>query len=159
MNLLELLKTDRIKVPLESADKRGVINELVSKLAESGGLKDEAAVSQAVWAREQTRTTGIGQGLAIPHAKSDACDQLMLAVGKPAEPIEFDSIDHQPVRLVFLLLSPLDRTSEHIQTLAAISRLMSIEAFREAAYETTTAKELLRLFEKYESTRTSASTR
>lgn len=159
MNLLELLKIDHIKVPLDSVDKQGVINELVSLLAESEAVKDVAAISQAVWSREKTRTTGIGQGLAIPHAKSDGCHRLTLAIGKPAQPIDFDAIDHQPVKLVFLLLSPHDRTSEHIQTLAAISRLMTIEEFRTAAYEAHSAEELYHLFEKYEPTRTSSATR
>jgi len=150
MNLLDLLKLDCIKVPLDHTEKMDVIGELVDTLAAAHGVRDAQTVKEAVWSREKTRTTGIGQGLAIPHAKSEICDHLLMAVGKPVEPIDFDSIDHQPVKLIFLLISPPDRTSEHIQTLARISRLMTISEFREAIYSAQSADEVYHLFKEYE---------
>lgn len=151
MNLLSLLRLDCIKVPLEHADKKGAIEEMVDMLARTDAITNVKALKEAVWSREQTRTTGIGQGLAIPHGKSEVCKQLLLGIGKPARPIDFQSIDRQPVRLIVMLVSPPDRTSEHIQALARVSRLMTMTEFREAVYAATSAAEIYRLFEQYES--------
>jgi fructose-specific phosphotransferase system IIA component len=135
MNLLDILSPDCVKVPLDARDKRGAIEELVDLLATAGKVNDPAALKQAVWTRETTRTTGIGHALAIPHGKSEGVSDLAMAIGKPAEPLDFQSIDNKPVRLVVLLASPLDRTSDHIQALARISRLLTVEEFRTRMYE------------------------
>jgi 16S rRNA (cytosine967-C5)-methyltransferase len=96
-----------------------------------GQGRDGTALKEAVWTREQTRTTGIGHGLAIPHGKCAGLSGLAMAIGKPAEPMDFEAIDGKPVRLIVLLASPPDRTSDHIQALARVSRLMTLEAFRD----------------------------
>lgn len=134
MNLLDILSIECIKAPLAAPDKRGAIHELVDLLAVSGKVRDAEALKEAVWTREQTRTTGIGHGLAIPHGKSFGVDRLAMAVGKPAQPMDFQSIDQKPVRLVVLLASPPDKTADHIQALARISKLMIDEQFRERIY-------------------------
>lgn len=151
MNLLEILKPECIKVPMENiTSKRDVIDQLVNLLGKVHNLSNTDKIADTVWAREMTRTTGIGQGLAIPHSKSDECDKLLLAIGKPDTPVDFDSIDKKPVKLIFLLISPPDRTSDHIQTLARISRLMIIQDFRDSIYAAETAQEVYELFKKYE---------
>lgn len=150
MKLLDILSVDCIKVPAEATDKQGVINELVDMLALRGKVAQPAALKEAVWTREQTRTTGIGHGLAIPHGKSAGVNSLAIAIAKPTPPMEFAAIDGKPVRLVILLASPPDKTSDHIQALAGISKLMSIEEFRQKVYATTTAVELYELFKSQE---------
>lgn len=145
MNLVDILTADCVKVPLVATDKRAVIEELVGLLASSGRVSDPAALRDAVWSREQTRTTGIGHGLAIPHGKSSGMKSLAMAVGKPAQPLDFEAIDSKPVRLVVLLASPPDKTSDHIQALARISRLMTVEDFRTQIYAATTADEVYEL--------------
>lgn len=150
MNLLDILSPDCVRAPLAATDKKSAIDELVDLLAVSGKVSDAKKLKDAVWSREQTRTTGIGQGLAIPHGKSDCVRTLAMAIGKPKAPIEFASIDHQPVRLIVLLASPPDRTAEHIQALARISRLMTMEDFRERVYGATTSEELFELFQSQE---------
>ncbi|MCB9837726.1 MAG: PTS sugar transporter subunit IIA [Phycisphaeraceae bacterium] len=150
MNLLDILSVDCVKAPLEATDKKDAIDQLVDLLAASGKVSDPDSLKAAVWSREQTRTTGIGQGLAIPHGKSDSVSKLVMAIGKPSEPIEFDSIDKQPVRLIVLLASPPDRTSDHIQALARISRLMTMRDFRERVYAAQDAEELYGLLESQE---------
>src|ERR1043165_9478393 len=122
MNLLDILTPECIKAPLAAQDKRGVIDELVDVLARCSKVGDAAALKEAVWTRELTRTTGIGHGLAIPHGKSTGLSSLAMAIGKPAKPMDFQAIDGQPVRLIVLLASPPDRTSHHIQALARIRR-------------------------------------
>ena len=145
MNLLDILTPDCIRSPLKATDKRGVINELVDVLASVGRVPDAAGLKEAVWTRELTRTTGIGVGLAIPHGKSPGMTNVAMAIGRPVSPIEFDAIDGQPVRLVVLLASPPDRTQDHIQALARISRLMMLNEFRERIYALTTPQEIFEL--------------
>lgn len=142
MNLVDILSPECIKVPLVATDKRAVIEELVGLLAASGRVTDPAALRDAVWSREQTRTTGIGHGLAIPHGKASGMQGLAMAVGKPEKPLDFEAIDSKPVRLVVLLASPPDKTSDHIQALARISRLMTVEDFRSQIYAADTAEQI-----------------
>jgi fructose-specific phosphotransferase system IIA component len=150
MNLLDILSINCIKAPLASADKLGAIGELVEVLAATGRVRDAAALKDAVWTREQTRTTGIGHGLAIPHGKSGGVESLAMAIGKPAKPMDFQAIDAKPVRLVVLLASPPDRTSDHIQALARISRLMTMEDFREKIYAAQSPEEIFELIKAQE---------
>ncbi|HLP85927.1 MAG TPA: PTS sugar transporter subunit IIA [Phycisphaerales bacterium] len=150
INLLDILSPACVKVPLAATTKRGVIEELVDMLASAGKVSDAQALKDAVWTREQTRTTGIGLGLAIPHGKCAGMSGLAMAIGKPSEPMNFESIDGQPVKLIVLLASPPDKQSDHIQALARISRLMNMEEFRNKAYATTTSEELFELFRSQE---------
>jgi fructose-specific phosphotransferase system IIA component len=151
MNLLDILTPDCIRAPLASADKKGVIDELVDLLAAAGRIADPGLLKEAVWTREQTRTTGIGHGLAIPHGKCTGMASLAMAIGKPPSPMDFQAIDGQPVRLIVLLASPPDRTSDHIQALARISRLMTMDEFRSRIYEATTPEQIYELLKAQES--------
>ena len=132
MLLSEILEPECIKVPLTAGDKEQAVYELVDLLYERGRVGDGEALKRAVWARESTRSTGIGHGLAIPHGKSNACDRLVMAIGKPQQPIDFGAIDNRPVQVIFLVAGPPEQTGPHIQALARISRLMTDEAFRTA---------------------------
>ena len=150
MNLLDILTPECIKAPLASSEKHGAIDELVDVLAAAGRVRDPGALKEAVWTREQTRTTGIGHGLAIPHGKSSGIESLAMAIGKPARPMDFQAIDARPVRLVVLLASPTDRTSDHIQALARISRLMMMDDFRERIYAAQSPLEIFELIRSQE---------
>ncbi len=154
MNLLDILSPDCIAVPLGATDKRGVINELVDLLAKSGKVTNPELLKEAVWTRESTRTTGIGHALAIPHGKCEGVNDLTMAIGKPSQPIDFASIDSKPVKLIVLLASPLDRTSDHIQALARISRLMYSEEFREKMYNAEDSQEIYDLLHQVETAST-----
>ncbi len=151
MQLTKILTLDRIRVPLTASDKMGVITQLIDLLATTGGLTNRDAALEAVLKREAERTTGIGYGLAIPHGKSDGCDRLVMAAGKPAQPVDFQSLDGRPVTFVVLLVSPPDQTGPHIQALAKISRLMNIEDFRGAVARAATADELFQAIARCES--------
>lgn len=142
MRLTDILDPKCIKVPLAAADKYGAIEELVQVLADHADASDAKAVLKAVLEREATRTTGIGQGLAIPHGKSPAVSRLVMAVGKAATPIDFHSIDEKPVTLIVLLVSPPDKAGPHIQALARVSRLMTVEPFRRALEHAATPEEV-----------------
>ncbi len=142
MRLTDILKREHIKVPLAAKDKKAAISELVDVLAEAHELKDATVLLNSVLEREATRTTGIGNGLAIPHGKCSGVDHLVIAIGKPEPPIDFEAIDGRPVNLIVLLASPPDQTGPHIQALARISRLMTVEAFRQAMRNATTADQI-----------------
>lgn len=142
MRLTEILKPQNIKVPLEGKTKTDAITELVNLLAANGEIKDAKKILDAVLEREATRTTGIGNGLAIPHGKGDGVERLVMAIGKCATPIDFQSIDGRPVTLIWLLSSPRDMTGPHIHALARISRLMTIDKFRATLAKATTPDEV-----------------
>jgi mannitol/fructose-specific phosphotransferase system IIA component (Ntr-type) len=142
MRLTDILKPQNIKVPLASKAKADAIGELVTLLSANGEVNDARKVLDAVLEREATRTTGIGNGLAIPHGKCTGTDHLVMAIGRPATPIDFQAIDGRPVSLIWLLTSPPDKTGPHIHALARISRLMTIDRFRQALNEARSAQEI-----------------
>ena len=125
MKLTDHLTADLVKVSLVSTDKNGAITELVDLIAAQGLSKDRDLLLQAVLEREAQRTTGIGRGFAIPHAKCDAVDRLVIALGRASKPIDFASVDGKAVELIALLASPTNATSAHIQALAKLSRLVT----------------------------------
>jgi fructose-specific phosphotransferase system IIA component len=152
MRLTEILKPANIKVPLAATTKADAISELVNLLAANGEIKDAKKILDAVMEREATRTTGIGNGLAIPHGKADGVTNLVMAIGKASTPIDFQSIDGRPVTLIWLLSSPRDMTGPHIHALARISRLMTIDKFRATLAKATTPDEVYQAIVAQEST-------
>jgi fructose-specific phosphotransferase system IIA component len=142
MRLTDILKPENIKVPLEATTKNAAIAELVHLLAVNGQVTDEKKVLDSVLERESTRTTGIGNGLAIPHGKCAGTADLVMAIGKPAQPIDFQSIDGRPVSVIWMLTSPPDKTGPHIHALARISRLMTIDKFQQALRAAKTSEEV-----------------
>ncbi|MGA1045461.1 MAG: PTS sugar transporter subunit IIA [Phycisphaerales bacterium] len=148
MKLLDIIRPESIVVPLAATTKHEAIDALVDLLASQKRIPDAAALKRVVWEREMQRSTGIGEGLAIPHGKCPGLSGLVAAIGKPEEPIEFDAIDQKPVRLVILLASPADRIAEHIQALGRISRTMADPAVRNAAYACDSPEALYEIFRK-----------
>ena len=151
MTVTELLDPQCVVVPLAASTKREAIDGLVDAMAAKGRVSDAAAVKKAVWERESQRSTGIGEGLAIPHGKCGGTQGLVIAIGKPASPIEFGSIDKKPVQLVILLVSPPEKKDEHIQALGKISKIMTSPEFRQRAYTAQNAQDLYQLFREAES--------
>jgi nitrogen PTS system EIIA component len=142
MNLSDILSVECIRSPLDASDKQDAINELVDLLATHDKVKEPESLKDAVWSREQTRTTGIGHGLAIPHGKCDCITTPTLAIGRPATPMDFESMDSQPVELIVLLASPTSSTKEHIEALAQVSRIMNNPTFREEIYQANDAQKI-----------------
>jgi mannitol/fructose-specific phosphotransferase system IIA component (Ntr-type) len=128
--LSDLLTPARIRVPLEGRSKQAVLNELVHLVADNGGGQFED-ILRAVATREAMLSTGMGYGVAIPHGKSPTLPDLRLAAGTTAEPVSFDSLDGQPVRLFFLLAGPESASGAHVKALSRISRLVRREPFRQ----------------------------
>jgi mannitol/fructose-specific phosphotransferase system IIA component (Ntr-type) len=144
----ELLHPRAVKVPLDAATRDDAIRELVGLLVDSGAIPPHEAQSltEAVLAREQQRSTGIGEGLAVPHAKSEGIRAIAMAAGTLRSPVDFRSIDRQPVRLVCMIVAPPDRIADHIQALARVSRLFSSAHARESAFGAPSTEALRAIF-------------
>ena len=150
MKITEIVDKSSVLIPLKATDKIDAITQLVDALAKAGRLSDRDEVLRAVLAREDTRSTGIGEGLAVPHGKCHGCSGLVMALGKAEPPVDFGSPDGQPCTMLMLLASPVDRTGPHIQALARISRLWLSEDFRGAVANATAPHELYGAIERHQ---------
>lgn len=131
MKLKKTLSLDTVWVDLKADTKQGIIEEMIDRLVAAGKIKDRAAVLQAVLEREEKMSTGMQNGVAIPHGKTDSVKTLVSAVGLNKAGVDFDSMDGAPSTIFIMTLSPLKRTGPHIQFLAEVSRLLSQSAERE----------------------------
>ncbi|MDQ7039460.1 MAG: PTS sugar transporter subunit IIA [Rhodothermus sp.] len=147
----QLLAPETIRVGLPGHTKEEVLNQLIELLRGHPAVRDLEAVRQAVLARERMMSTGVGKGLGLPHAKTPAVTATVAAFAITAEPVDFDAIDQQPVRLLFLLVGPEAAKSQHIKLLSRISRLMNRDGFRTRLLKAHTPEEVLHLFEEGES--------
>jgi mannitol/fructose-specific phosphotransferase system IIA component (Ntr-type) len=150
--LSELLNPDRVKVPLQGATKEALLEELVGVLHAGGAVSDPAEVLRAVRAREEVLSTGIGSGVAIPHGKSNAAPELAMAAGVLPTPVEFEALDGEPVRLVFMLVGPESAAGAHVKALSRISRLVRREELRDRLSSVASAEEFLRVLTEAEET-------
>jgi len=131
MNLKKVLAPDTVWVDLKADTKQGIIEEMIDRLVAAGKVKDRDAVLQAVLAREEKMSTGMQNGVAIPHGKTDAVKQLVAAIGLQKAGVNFDSMDGSPSTIFIMTISPSKRVGPHIQFLAEVSRLISQPAERE----------------------------
>ena len=122
MKLSDLLPESHISANLTGKNKFQLIEELMDLLHESGKILDREIALKDVIAREGYLSTGLENGLAIPHAKTDGVDQLVMSFGINHEGVDFESLDNKPAQLVFLVLSPRDTSGPHIRALAAITK-------------------------------------
>jgi nitrogen PTS system EIIA component len=129
MALIDLISSDIVKIPLSSTSKLEIIKELIHILGEAGKITDEDTIFNAVMKREALGSTGLAEGIAVPHAKTDAVSDLILAIGIKPEGVDFDALDAKPSQLFFLMLAPPDQSGPHIEALAEIARLTRSGAF------------------------------
>jgi len=147
MRLRDLLDVSVVKVGLESAEKEECFEELIDVLARAGRLPDRTGALEAVRRREEQGTTGIGQGVAIPHGKHASIPRLTAALGLSSDGIEFDAVDHEPVRVVFLLLARIDDPGPHVRALAEIARLIQTPGFYRKLVEAKSGEQVLQVLE------------
>jgi len=131
MNLKKVLSPDTVWVDLKANTKEGVIEEMIDRLIATGKLKDREAVLKAVLEREAKMSTGMQNGVAIPHGKTDAVKSLVAAVALNKSGVNFESMDGSPSTIFIMTISPTKRTGPHIQFLAEVSRLISQPAERD----------------------------
>lgn len=144
MRLSSDIKKSAILMEMASSTKEEAMEELVDLLCGAYGLGRRDEILGAIRARESRASTGVGMGLAVPHAKTEAVDRLYVALGISKQGIDFDSPDGTGARIFFVMVSAKDRTGPHIQALAGISRLIKHEEVREGILSCRTRGELLK---------------
>jgi len=125
MKLLDLLHPAVVKIELDALDKDECFEELIDLLVKAGQITDRQSALDAIYAREDLQTTGIGKGVAIPHGKDPAITDIRAAAATSKKGIEFESIDDKPVHLVFLVLAQVNNPGPHLQTLAEIAACLN----------------------------------
>jgi mannitol/fructose-specific phosphotransferase system IIA component (Ntr-type) len=148
MNLLDVLDKDLVKVPLTGSDKLGIIRELVDVVSKAKGYSPQQhdEILNAVLARESLGSTGIGNGIAIPHAKTNAVDHVSMVVGISRLPVDFNSPDDIKSRIFFMVLAPSSEASAHVELLASIARTCTSQIFRRMLEQSKDREEVVRLF-------------
>jgi len=131
LNLKKFIKTNLICLSLQGKDKKSIIEELVEFAADRGAIFNKEMALQEVLERESTMSTGLDNGVAIPHAKCDASENIILVVGIKKDGVDFDSLDKQPTKFFFLIISPKSQAGPHIQLLAEIGMRMNHAEIRE----------------------------
>ena len=143
MNLLDILSEKSVIVGLQGETKEEIIEELVDSLEEGVAISDREKVLQSVLDREKIMSTGIGDGIAIPHGKSDAVITLSAALGTQKRGANFEALDGEPAYVFFLLVSPANISGPHIKALARISRLLKNEDFKKRLTAASSPEELI----------------
>jgi nitrogen PTS system EIIA component len=146
MALLDLIEEKVVKVPLDSKDKFGIIEELVDLLDNAGKIEDRTKAMDALIARENQGSTGLEQGIAVPHAKTDAVKNIALAVGVSPSGVDFEAMDGKPSHLFFLMLAPPDQPSQHVEILSEIARLTKSPAVMKLLLSAASPKDVVEVF-------------
>lgn len=150
MKITSILTEDLIQVKIPGETKDDVINAIIDLALKSQKIKDIDKVRQAIFEREKIMSTGVGKGFAIPHGKTDAVSDIVAAFGVTEKPIDYQSLDHEPVRLLFLLIGKDSLVGAHIKLLSRISRLMNKEELRTRLLQAESSAEILNILQEEE---------
>ena len=131
MKFSDFVKTEAINAELTSTDKEGVVREMIAGMVTKGLLdeNEQESIVAAILKREELGSTGIGRGIAVPHTKHSSVDKPVGTVGVSHQGVDFQSLDGEPVQLLFMLISPPDQPSEHLRALENISKQLQDETF------------------------------
>jgi len=143
--ITDFLKEDCIVINMKSREKKGALSELLKLLETNNYIKDSNEILEAILEREKLGSTGIGQGIAVPHTKTDQIENLVGAVGISNSGISFDSLDGEPVNVIFLIIAPTKSIGLHLKALAKIARLLKNRTFRNALRNAKTPSEVLQI--------------
>ena len=150
MKISDILEEKLIVTNLAKTAKDEVINAMIDVLSQSSKVADKEKVRTAIFEREKIMSTGVGNGFAIPHGKTDGVSDIVAAFGVTAQPIDYQALDGKPVRLIFVLVGRENMVGPHIKLLSRISRLMNKEEFRNKLMEIKTPKEVIEAFRQEE---------
>jgi fructose-specific phosphotransferase system IIA component len=148
MMLANLLSAEQIIPEMQAGERWQAIEEIINRLVEAGRIaaKDKPNVLAGLKQREETMSTGIGFGIAIPHASSDCVTDVVAGFGRSQGGIEFDSLDNQPVHFIVLFIVPRDQFQTHLRTLAAIAKFLNDRTVRDELGSAADAAEILKVF-------------
>lgn len=153
MRITELLDVRSISLDGKAKDKTDILYKMVDLMADSGRINDKEKYTAGVFAREAEGTTGVGEGIAIPHCKSDAVDRPGLAAMVVPEGIDYDALDGQPVNLIFLIAAPDTADNIHLDVLGKLSMLLIDENFTGRLKNAKTVQEFLQIIDDAENDR------
>ena len=149
MSLASLLSAEQIIPEMKAAERWPAIVELIDLLVSLDKIKgaDRESILASLKQREETMSTGIGFGIAIPHASSDRLDEVVASFGRSTGGIEFDALDNAPVKFVVLFIVPKNQFQTHLRTLASIAKFLNDRAVRERLASAKSAEEILSIFQ------------
>ena len=142
MKIADILKKENIIDNLVSTDKASALEELSSFLKNKGLVLNKETLLNALMGRELLGSTGIGENVAIPHAKISEIDQIITIFGRSIKGIEFDSLDKKPVHFIYLVVAPMNSSGQHLKVLARISRLLKNKSLRESIISATETNQI-----------------
>lgn len=146
MKLVNYLQPEYISIGLEAESKEELLDAMVELAGKNPQVKDKEKVNTAIHERERIMSTGVGKGFAIPHGKTDAVADIVLAFAVTKEPVDYASMDNEPVRLVLLLLSRDSDVGNRLKLLSRASKVMNSDAARAALLAATTQQEVMDIF-------------
>ncbi len=146
MNLKKVLTRDSVRIGLSGTSKNEIIKEMVGLIVKNGSGLDERSLLKAVLDREAQMSTGMKNGIAIPHGKTDDVSELHAVIAVSAEPVDFECLDKQPARIFVMTISPASHTGPHLQFLAEVSGLLTRDDLRKKILAATDEDELLNIF-------------
>ena len=147
MNIMDFLSQDAITVDLKAQNKKDAIVELIELLKTSKKIKNAEEIIDVVLEREKLGSTGIGQGVAIPHGKTDVLSEQIGVLGISKKGIEFNSLDGELVYIIFLLVGPVEVTGQHLKALSRISRLVKDKFLRQAIKDAETKEDVVKIIQ------------
>jgi fructose-specific phosphotransferase system IIA component len=150
MKITDVLEEQFVRTNLPGTSKEEIIDSMIRLVGNSRNVLDKEKVRQAIFEREKIMSTGVGNGFAIPHGKTDAVKDIVAAFAITERPVDYQALDEQPVRLVFLLVGRDSLVGPHIKLLSRISRMMNKEEFRKELLASKTPKEVIELFRQQE---------
>lgn len=145
MAVFDLIEKDIIKIPMDATNKDEAMTELVNILFSAGKIENVETTLSSVWERENQGSTGLGQGIAIPHAKVDGIESIKIAIGIAPEGIDFDALDGELSQIFFLLIGSPDQPSLHVEALTEIASLVKSAASRRLLLAAESAEEVVEI--------------
>jgi fructose-specific phosphotransferase system IIA component len=151
MMITDIIDNKSINLNLSVTNKEELLDQMIFLAGKSGNIIDQQEVRNEVFEREKIMSTGVGKGIALPHAKTNAITKTTASMAILKEPINYQSLDEKPVNIVFLILGMENNVGNHLRLLSKISRMMNNDSFRGKLLEAKSASEALELFKKFES--------
>ena len=146
MNWSQLMTKDLVVLDFECHTKVQAIEVLVDRLVQTNKLPHREEILRVIMEREKLASTGIGNGVALPHGRIDSIDDVFIVFGRTKHPIEFDALDEAPVTLIFLIVSPIQQNESYLKALSSISRLLKKQEFRNTLLYAKRPEEIVEAF-------------
>jgi PTS system nitrogen regulatory IIA component len=147
MKIMDFLSKDAVIMDLKSTDKKSTIVELAETLKNTNKSEKTEEIINVILERDKLGSTGIGQGIAIPHGKTDVLHEHIGVLGISHKGIEFNSLDGEPVYIIFLLVGPVEVAGKHLKALSRISRLFKDKFLRQAIKDAVAAEEVVKIIQ------------